>query len=732
MGKLKAKPWNKIISNVKEKLDKTSIRHWALAAAILFVLYGVLVINISPMGYELQVGEVIRYDIRVPRDMENRAATERQQNTAAERAEIEALDDPNNWKINHATGIAVNETVTEIMQFLEKNRVSLMNNDNEIVAENELVADQEEIKVDLLDLETYATQTQRQLAQDWELVLPNEDVRQLLQVESAEFDLFQETVTTIVAELMSNRISVDELGQVINELGVKITQSPINPSLDLAAHEIGSQVIRPNLVLSQEQVEQQRAEAIRSIEPVTVKAGEIIISDGTVIQPEHIQLLQDLGLYRDGLDYRAFLGLFIIVVLLLVWFSLSLYKYQTDAIESENKLALIGSVLILVTIIGKLLSFMEWNLITYLTPIALAGMLITMLLDSRASFLTVTILAILSGIMHQSLPFVIMGLIGGLIAILTVSQVSQRGELMRAGFIVGASNFLVMVSFGLLLNDTSLLIHSYLGMLNGVISSVIAIGTLPYFESVFNITSAIRLLELSNPNNPLLRRLLMETPGTYHHSILVGNLAEAAAEAVGADGLLARVGSTFHDIGKLKRPYFFAENQLGMENPHDKIAPSLSTLIITSHVRDGLEIAREYKLPAIISAFIAQHHGSDLVKFFYHRAAENGGETIEESDFRYPGPKPQTKETAIVSLADPVEAAVRALSKPSPSKIEGLVRKIIRERLDDGQLDESDLTFKDLNKIADAFTKVLNGIFHARVQYPEKITREEIEGKNRS
>lgn len=366
----------------------------------------------------------------------------------------------------------------------------------------------------------------------------------------------------------------------------------------------------------------------------------------------------------------------------------------------------------------------------YLTPIALAGMLVAMLLDSRTGLLVVTVLAVVSGIVFQSLPLVIFGLIGGLAAILSVSKVSQRGELMRAGFIVGGINFLVMIASGLLQKDSNLWIHSYMGITNGLICSVITIGSLPYFESIFGFTSAIRLLELSNPNHPLLRRLLMETPGTYHHSILVGNLAEAAADAVGADGLLCRVGSTFHDVGKIKRPLFFVENQLGIDNPHDKIAPSLSTLIITSHVKDGLELAKEYKLPRAITAFIAEHHGTDLVKYFYHKAQENG-DHVEESDFRYPGPKPQTKETAIVSLADAVEAAVRSLVKPHPTKIEALVRKIIQERLADGQLDESDLTFKDLNKIADAFTKVLIGIYHNRVEYPETITREDIEGKEK-
>jgi len=223
---------------------------------------------------------------------------------------------------------------------------------------------------------------------------------------------------------------------------------------------------------------------------------------------------------------------------------------------------------------------------------------------------------------------------------------------------------------------------------------------------------------------------MLEAPGTYHHSILVGNLAEAAAEAVGGDGLLARVGAFYHDIGKLKRPYFFVENQVGKDNPHDKIAPSLSTLIVTSHVKDGLELAGEYKLPDVVTQFIAQHHGTDLVRFFYHRATEASEDgSVEEKDFRYPGPKPQGKEVAIVSLADAVEAATRSLSKPTPGKIEGLVRKIIKDRLNSGELDESDLTFQDMDRIASAFSKVIMGMFHTRVEYPDKITKEEIEGK---
>lgn len=713
MAKSKFKPWTKFISSAKARFEQTTVRQWVLGILVLVGLFGILSINISPVGYYLQIGEVARQDIRVPRDIENQAQTEREREKAAMEAEAEVKADINNHIVNQAAIVRADERLTSTFTIMSEYRLENSQAETE----------------DQQGFEAEASKLQKQLTQSEEIILTLNMAEQVLSADSLEYTGFEQEIRRIVLERMNEGISESEMAQLIDELNVVIAQSSISPKLQETAKQICMQIIEPNLVLDQAALEQARLEATRSVKPIIVKAGEIIISDGTVVQPKHVQLLKDLGLYRDSVDYWALLGLFVIISLSLTVFGVSLYKYRPNIVMSENKLAFVGSVLVVVTFISKVLSFTSWALIQYLTPIALAGMLVTMLLDSRTGILTVTVLTIVSGIIFQSLPLVIQSLIGGLIAIICVSRVSQRGELMRAGFIVGGSNFLVMIGFGLLYHDSSLLFHSYLGLLNGVLSSIIAIGSLPYFESIFGMTSAIRLLELSNPNHPLLRRLLMETPGTYHHSIMVGNLAEAAAEAVGADGLLARVGSTYHDIGKLKRPYFFVENQLGMDNPHDKIAPSLSTLIITSHVKDGLELAKEYKLPTVISQFIAEHHGTNLVNFFYHRALETNGDTIEEKDYRYPGPKPQNKETAIVSLADAIEAAVRSLTKSTPGKIEGLVRKMIRERLDDGQLDECDLSFKDLNKLADAFTKVLVGIFHARVEYPEKITREDIEGK---
>ncbi|HHY59606.1 MAG TPA: HDIG domain-containing protein, partial [Clostridia bacterium] len=253
-------------------------------------------------------------------------------------------------------------------------------------------------------------------------------------------------------------------------------------------------------------------------------------------------------------------------------------------------------------------------------------------------------------------------------------------------------------------------------------------GSLPFLETTFGITTSLRLLEMSNPNQPLLKRLLLEAPGTYHHSILVGNLAEAAADAVRADGLLARVGAYYHDIGKLKRPYFFIENQLTAENPHDKLSPTLSNLIIMAHVKDGLELAKEHQLPKVVTDIIAQHHGTSLISFFYNKAVNQAQEgrhdPVSEDDFRYEGPKPQTKEAAIVMLADSVEAAVRSIQKSNPGRMEATVRRVIKEKLEDGQLEECELTFKELDIIAQAFVRVLSGFFHSRIEYPEHVLKE--------
>jgi putative nucleotidyltransferase with HDIG domain len=695
---------------------ETTVRQWLLCGVIAVFLLGILLINALPQGVDVEVGQVARKDLAAPITAVNTEETERLREEAARHIVLQANEDPAYYLQNPAIVLRIEENITGVLNLLRSGLAP------EPVEEVGFESAPEAMSVSEID---------RRLIRDWKMEIPKVTLEAIAALSFAEFDQFAQTASDLVLATMEERISEDGLRDARDAFEAEIELSALQGEPAHAATIIGRQLIQPNLVLDTEKVNIARQEAYDAVEPIRIMQGEIIVRKGDVVRPEHIQLLTDVGLIKTGRDYGVLAGMILTVIGIMAFIVFFLHQEHPKVLQSGTQVGLVGSVLIAVVAMGKLFSIINWAEAAYLNPSALLGLLLTLLIDARVASIATVALAVMLGLVFEmNWVVTVLALVGGLAAVLSVSKVSQRGDVMRAGFIVGGVNVFLMISLGLAGRNLELAIHSYLGLLSGVLASVIAIGVLPYLESLFKIVSPIRLLELSNPNHPLLRRLMLEAPGTYHHSILVGNLAEAAAESIGADGLLARVGSHYHDIGKLRRPYFFVENQVGKDNPHDKMAPSLSTLIITSHVKDGVELASEFKLPPVVTQFIAQHHGTDLVRFFYHRACEaSGDDSVEERDFRYLGPKPQGKEVAIVSLADATEAAVRSISKPNPGKIEGLVRKIIKDRLNSGELDESDLTFQDMDRIANAFTKVIMGMFHARVEYPEQITKEEIEGK---
>jgi putative nucleotidyltransferase with HDIG domain len=310
--------------------------------------------------------------------------------------------------------------------------------------------------------------------------------------------------------------------------------------------------------------------------------------------------------------------------------------------------------------------------------------------------------------------------VGGTVAVMALRGKSHRAQALLCGIYAALSSLVVMTAVGLMTNNDSLavLTNALWSMGGAVIAALLCIGFQPLFEIIFNLATPSKLMELANPNQPLLRRLLIEAPGTYHHSIIVANLSEAAAEAIGANLLLARVGAYFHDVGKLKRPLYFKENQMG-DNPHDHTDPYVSSAIVTAHARDGLQMAKKYRLPMEIEKIIMEHHGDTPVMFFYHKALQQAdGNPVDIQDFRYDGTRPSMKESAIVMLADTIEAAVRSMPDPTPQRIEEFIEQLVRGKLEDGQLSDSPLTLRDIDKICDALTTVLIGVFHERIEYP--------------
>jgi len=473
-----------------------------------------------------------------------------------------------------------------------------------------------------------------------------------------------------------------------------------------------------NLRLNEVATERAREDAAKLVSPVFLQQGQKIIGQGEIATLREITLLSDLGLLRTGFDYRAIAGVLLLVLLLLAFPLSYLYFHYRAVYSSTLQLGLMSVICLGVAVVSFALS----GFAGYLMPVAAASMLIAVLVDARVGVGVGMALSLLvAGFTGFEPRIFVVALLGSAAGVYAVSNSELRRSLVRSGIVVGVVNALTVAAFALLSGDVMQVAFRdiFLGLANGLLSAILTIGSLPFLESAFGVVSSIKLAELANPQQPLLKRLLIEAPGTYHHSLIVANLAESAALQVGADTLRTRVGAYYHDVGKVERPYFFIENQMVAENPHDDYSPHLSALIITSHVKDGVKLARQYKLPQVIIDIIREHHGTSVVQYFFNKA-QKADHDAKEDDFSYEGPRPKSKEAAIVMLADVVEAAVRAMTAPTPLKIEQRVRSLLRDKLHAGQLDASELTLRDIDKIGSAFISHLTGIFHRRIEYPEQ------------
>lgn len=544
----------------------------------------------------------------------------------------------------------------------------------------------------------------------------------------------------VVQALMEKQIKDDDLpGFYIQAEQIIDSYQFSQPARDIMKLVVVNS-LRPTLIYDREATDRAVEQARASVQPVqkTIKAGEVIVREGERVSPEQISILEQLGILRDKNYPLKVAGSALFVVFTLWLSSMFLRRYYWEIYSDERMMLLLGIIFMLVLITSRLMIMIRIpgqteavnSLMGYLAPAAAGSMLVAILLDNRLAYLFAMVAALYIGMLNEGnqISYVIVAFVGATVGVFRVYRLNQMSDLAKSGIHIALANIAVIFIVVLINGQVNLnlfMVGAFIGILNGILSAILMIGALPLLETAFSITSMIRLLELSNPNHELLRKLLLEAPGTYHHSLMVGNLAEASAEAIGANPLLVRVGAYYHDIGKVKRSEYFIENLRSFESPHEKIAPALSALIITSHVRDGVDFAREAKLPQAIIDFIEQHHGTSLAKYFYNRALEEDREgTVSEESFRYEGPKPQSKEVALVMLADTVEAGIRSLKDPTPARIRNMVRLLIKDKFNDGQLESCDLTFKDLETISDSFCKILEGVYHKRIEYPDTIVKE--------
>ncbi len=676
-------------------VDGQSIFRALVFGAILVLLTTVVLVLQWPLSgqYNLALGDVSPVDIRSPRYVafisESLTEADRQ---AAERRVIEQFEP------------------------LPRARADQVRRARDIMAAISEVRGQGEA----------GTATAEQIAQFRQLPdipLADEQWQAILQLDETGWERVAIQVPAVLNVIMLNEIRENQLETFRRNVPAYLDLVAENEALAAAA--LVRSLLRPNMVLNAERTEAARAEARNSVLPKTAsyEENEIIIRQGDIVNARHIEALTALGLNQPRWDWWQLLQAFIVAVVLAGIFDVYLLKAAPRQILEPRQLGLLLALMATFLLLAKLM-VPGHTLLQYIFPLAALPMLIYPLLGPAPTFLVVIYFGVVIAYLTNGLlPILVYSVTGPLIGALLLGRADRTGDFVRAGAVIAAISLAVLIAFNVPVEGQ--VGADYLQLLaaalaNGGLAASISLIGFYLLGTIFDLTTPLRLMDLARPNHPLLSTLMTKAPGTYHHSLLVSNLAEQAAQAIGADAYLTRVGSYYHDIGKTNHPYFFVENRLEDTSPHDQLDPWSSAQIIINHVRDGMELARRHRLPRRIRDFIAEHQGTTLVRTFYSSAQEMAGAgQVNEADFRYPGPKPQSKETAILMLADSCESAVRAAHPESREQIDELVSKIIGQRLSEGELSQSDLTLRELETIREVFVRSLQGVHHPRIKYPE-------------
>ena len=697
-----------------------------LWVAVFVVAASLLFASVSlPREVNLHAGQVARFTIKAPRDMVDRPTTQSLRTAAADKVATV-----------YRTDTAVTQDALSAydsgIRTIELARASLVPTATSAGSSTSASAAASSVSSPAAGQATVSAEV-ASLRRRLHLPVSGADYRAVLQSSGTTLGAASAQARSRLAQLLqagvrSSQRAADR-AQLQNEVLSLAAPGPVNRVLAALA----DQSLVANRFPDASATAAARAAAAAKVTPVVIGRGQVIVRAGDRVTKDEISVLRDAGLLHPGGTLGLLAGSLLLAMLFsgLCWAFLAQFRPRT--LGHELELVLFGSVLL--AALGAVRLGLQLS--AFLAPVPWAAMLAAVAFGPAVGVFVGGLGGVVAGLLDHNLAVGACAMAASWTAAFAVRRVTSRADLLRGGlYAAGVGVAAAGVLGGLFLGggatgtslfggaSTPLPWDMVAAGFTGLLSGVLAIGTLPYAEAL-GVLTPFKLSELANPGQPLLRRLLVEAPGTYHHSLMVANLSEAACQAIGADPLLARVGAYYHDIGKMKRPAFFVENQMGGENPHDKLSPQLSALVIVSHTRDGVEMARQARLPLEIIDFIRTHHGTTLVRFFYsqaQRAAEQAGAeaiAVREQDFRYDGPLPDTRETAVVMLADSVEATVRALAHPDGDAIDATIRRLVHERLEEGQLEQVPLTLRDIETIGATFRAILIGAYHARIVYPE-------------
>lgn len=701
------KTWKKLLPFFKNRR-----KYWF--AFIPAVLVGILVFlilldNVRTDTYDVTRFSIAEETIRSPITIENKPETDRKVREA-----VNGI--PDRFRISEEV---TDERLNYIREIFEA--LHTVKEENQELDSGERRSNQEKA-IELLAI--LSEEISSEFSEDVFIVLLQQSMENLEQGEELLLESVEETLT--------NGVRAENLQSAVANVERTVTDSDLNENLQSALLEVVDFAVVENSFFDYEATAQEKKDAAAMVDPVVIRAGETIVREGQTITNEIYEELELVGVLSQEGNIYPVLGLAFLAVLFAYFIGFE--SLQIAKKYNWNMLKVLAMVLltVLTIFIMKVQSLFsdQSNAFYLVTPIAAIAILLRVLIDNRTALRLSILYAIIAafifnnhiaGMLH--IEAAIFFLFSQLTVITLLKKRSNRYAILKTAIGLILVHSAIIISFIFLTFEkyswADVFVQLGFGIVSACLSAVLAIGLLPLFESFLGILTDIKLLQLSNPNQPLLKKLLVEAPGTYHHSVMVANISETACEAVGANGLLARVGSYYHDIGKTVRPAFFIENQMGMKNPHDSLPPKESANIIIRHTTDGANLLKAHKLPKEIIDIAKQHHSNSLVQYFYMKEKKEKPD-VDEADFRYPGPKPSTKETAIICICDSVEPAVRSLKEPTHEKIDSIVSSIIHSKISDGQLDNSPLTLKELQTIQHSICDSLKGIFHSRIQYPDK------------